>query len=97
MLEKVKLALRISTNAYDTEISALIQAALLDLKIAGLLATVVTTSSADDLVFVAVATYVKLHFGNPEKPELLKQMYDEMKGQLQIATGYADWGEEPNG
>ena len=35
MLESVKLALRISTNAFDDEISDLIDAALLDLGVAG--------------------------------------------------------------
>ena len=35
MLEKVKLAMAITTNAYDAELSDLIDAALLDLGIAG--------------------------------------------------------------
>ncbi|WP_276508288.1 head-tail connector protein, partial [[Clostridium] symbiosum] len=35
MLEKVKMALRIKTTAFDSEIEDLIQAALKDLEIAG--------------------------------------------------------------
>ncbi len=87
MLARVKLAMRITTNAYDTEIQALIDAALLDLGIAG-----VITSDADELVKRAVVTYCRLHFGSPDDYDNLKASYDEQKAQLQTATGYTNWG-----
>lgn len=87
MLELVKLALRISTTAYDDELISLISAALLDLGIAG----VVVPSELDELVKRAVITYVKVHFGEPDEYDRLKASYDEQKAQLSMATGYTVW------
>lgn len=87
MLELVKLALRISTTAYDDELVSLISAAKLDLGIAG----VVVPSELDDLVKRAVITYVKVHFGAPDEYDRLKASYDEQKAQLSMATGYTVW------
>ena len=89
MLEKVKLALRIVTDAYDSELTALIQAALLDLGIAG----VVLPEELDALCELAVITYCKCNFGTPEDYDRLKASYDEQKAQLSMATGYTTWTE----
>ena len=85
MLTAVKLALRISTNAYDDEIQALIDAAYLDLGIAGV---DTTTLVGDPLVVQAVKTYVRMSFGSPSAYDRLKRSYDEQKAQMQTATGY---------
>ena len=85
MLTAVKLALRISTNAYDDEIQALIDAAYLDLGIAGIDAT---TLVGDPLVVQAVKTYVRMSFGSPADYDRLKRSYDEQKAQMQTASGY---------
>lgn len=87
MLEQVKLALRISTTAYDSELTYLIEAARLDLGIAG----VVLPDELDALVQRAIITYCKLSFGLPEDYDRLKRSYDEQKAQLSTATGYTDW------
>lgn len=87
MLEQVKLALRISTTAYDSELTYLIDAAKLDLGIAG----VVLPEELDALVQRAVITYCKMSFGLPEDYDRLKKSYDEQKAQLSTATGYTDW------
>lgn len=92
MLEKVRLALRITTTAFDSELEDLIDAALADLGIAG----VTERSETDPLVIRAVTTYCKAHFGSPEANDYdrLKAAYDEQKAQLRTATGYTDWGED---
>lgn len=87
-LTAVKLALRITTNAFDSELTDLINAALLDMGIAG----VTNDSTADALVLRAVITYCKLHFGQPDDYDRLKRSYDEQKAQLATATGYTNWG-----
>ena len=87
MLEQVKLALRISTTAYDSELTYLIDAAKLDLGIAG----VVLPDELDALVQRAIITYCKMSFGLPEDYDRLKRSYDEQKAQLSTATGYTDW------
>lgn len=88
MLARVKLALRITTNAFDDEITGLITAALMDLGIVGIDPSSLTSGSTDELIITAVITYVKLHFGEPADPDRLKRSYDEQKAQLITATGY---------
>lgn len=90
IIEKIKTSLRIEASAFDDEINDMILSALLDLGIAG----VTNTELEDPLILRAVITYCKVHFGEPDDREWLKQSYDEQKAQLQIATGYTDWGEE---
>ena len=87
-LTAVKLALRITTDAFDSELTDLINAALLDMGIAG----VTNDSTADALALRAVITYCKLHFGQPDDYDRLKKSYDEQKAQLSTATGYTNWG-----
>ncbi len=89
MLEKVKLALRIKSAAFDSEVQDLIDAALADLGIAG----VVKDDTGDPLIRRAVITYCRCHFGQPEDYDRLKAAYDEQKAQLSMATGYTDWGQ----
>lgn len=89
MLDQVKMALRIKTTAYDSELTYLITAAKLDLGIAG----VVLPDELDEIVTRAIITYCKLSFGIPEDYDRLKASYDEQKAQLSTATGYTDWGE----
>lgn len=90
MLDKVKMALRITTDAFDDELSDLISAAALDLGIAG----VIPDDSTDAIVTRAIITYCKMSFGLPEDYDKLKASYDEQKAQLSNATGYTDWSVE---
>lgn len=94
MLDKVKMALRITTNAYDNELSLIINAALIDLGIAGIIAERLVIDSLDAIVTQAVITYCKINFGvlDPGDYDRLKASYDEQKSQLMTATGYTNWG-----
>ena len=85
MLDLVKLALRISTDAFDDELVMLIEAACMDLGVVGVTAT---TDTEDALLIRAVITYVKAHFGEPDDYDRLKKSYDEQKAQLITASGY---------
>lgn len=89
MLETVKMALRITTTAYDSELTYLIEAAKLDMGIAG----VVLPAETDEIVQRAIITYCKMSFGLPEDYDRLKRSYDEQKAQLITATGYTNWGD----
>ena len=90
ILGLVKMALRVTTDAYDTELNNLIDSAELDLGIAG-----VVYGSADAVINQAIITYCKMHFGSPSDTEYknLKASYDEQKAQLGTATGYTVWGD----
>lgn len=87
-LAEVKLALRVTTTAFDTELTDLITSRKNDLKLRG----VVIPESDDELINIAVITYCKMRFGNPDNYDKLKASYDEQKAQLSMATGYTNWG-----
>ena len=89
MLDKVKLALRVKTTAFDSEITDLIAAALADLGMAG----VTNQEQTDPLIIRAVTTYCRINFGQPDDYDWLKASYDEQKAQLMMATGYTNWGD----
>lgn len=87
ILSSVKLALRIATEAYDSELTDLIEAAKQDLGIAG----VIVPTELTAIVKEAITTYCKMNFGIPEDADRLKRSYDEQKAQLSTASGYTDW------
>ena len=87
LIDDVKLALRVTTNAFDPEVSDLINAAVADMGIAG----VSNNDTTDPLVKRAVITYCRLNFGQPDDYDRLKASYDEQKAQLGMATGYTTW------
>lgn len=92
MVDRVKKALRLTTDVFDGELQDLIDAAAADLGLAG----ITQTQQNDPLIRRAVITYCKLHFGDhPEEADRLKASYDEQKAQLSMATGYTDWGDQP--
>lgn len=85
MLDKVKLALRIVTNSFDSELTDLINAACGDLGVVGV---TVTSTTTDPLLTRAIITYCKMQFGEPDEYDRLKASYDEQKAQLITCTGY---------
>lgn len=91
-LTKIKTAMRITTTAFDDEITDLVDAALADLRIAGVRGTNVALT--DPLVLRAVITYCKLNFGEPDEYDRLKRSYDEQKAQMGMSTGYTIWSTE---
>ena len=89
MLDLVKKALRITSDAFNDELNNLINSAKLDLGIAG----VELPSELDAVCKQAIVTYCKANFGNPDNYDRLKASYDEQKAQLSMATGYTNWGD----
>ena len=87
LVEKTKMALRIKTTAFDTEIDRLIDAAFQDMNIAG----VIIPDSMTAIVETAAITYVAVHFGEPDEYDRLKRSYDEQKAQLSTCTGYTEF------
>lgn len=87
LIAKAKKARRITTTAYDDEVTRLLEAAFLDLGVAG----VEVPEQLDALVTQAAITYFLANFGEPESYDRLKASYDEQKAQLSMTTGYTDW------
>ena len=96
MLNKVKLALLITSNDFDTELTELISAAVIDLNIAGVdNETVVTTEPTDALVSRAIIAFCAYNFelmhGEETRSEKYKKVYDEQKAQMSMASNYTTW------
>lgn len=83
MLDKVKLALRITSAAFDSELTALVAACKSDLGLAGI--------AADDtleLVQIAITMYCKAYFGENENSERWRDAYNQLKGALMLSSEF---------
>lgn len=97
MLNKVKLALRLKTDVYDTEITDLIEAAKADLQITDIyLSKLENAGESNPLIIRAVILYCKLYFGFVEDGEFsrIKKAYDELKAQLSMNSEFTKWNDE---
>ena len=89
LVAQAKLAARITTDAFDSQVDLLLDSAMLDLGVAG----VELPEDLDAIVKQAAITYFMMHFGSPDEYSRLKQSYDEQKAQLATCTGYTNWGD----
>ena len=93
LLDKVKVACRVTTTAYDEELNDLICAAFADIGITDVKPELLTeAASVKPLIQRAVITYCRLNFGQPDDYDRLKKSYDEQKAQLLMSSTYTDWG-----
>ena len=85
MLDKVKLALRLTVDNYDADLTDLIAAAAIDMGIAG-----IETTDQDAIIERAIITYCKLNFMvlTDGEYDRLKRSYDEQKAQLSMNSAY---------
>lgn len=88
LLDDVKLACRVASNTFDDELNMLISSAKIDLGIAG----VELPDNLDSICNIAIITYCKMRFGNPDNYEQLKESYDEQKAQLSMSADYTNFG-----
>ena len=100
MLKEAKLAMRISTDAYDGEIAGLLDAGAHDLTIAGVVLPGTVSFAAtetgiqdnstltDALCQRALITYARMHFGSPADYDRLAESYGIQKVQLMHAADY---------
>lgn len=95
LLDKVKTACRVTSTAYDDELTDLILAAFADMKITDIMPSVLTDTNPDPLVVRAVVTYCRMNFGYVDEMAYnrLKDSYDEQKSQLLMSSTYSDFSE----
>ena len=95
MLDKVKLALLISTTDFDEELTFLIGSAFIDMNIGDVNEDVTVSTTTDPAIIRAVCCYCgyqfELEHGSLNRAEAFKRSYDEQKAQLSMATGYANF------
>ena len=94
LLDDVKVACRVTSTAYNTELTDLIDAALADLGITDIDPDLLVKTGIMPLIKRAVLTYCKMNFGELEegKYDRLKAAYDEQKSQLLMSSTYNTWG-----
>lgn len=94
LLDDVKVACRVTTSAFNNELTDLIAAAFGDLGITDIDPDQLVETSISPLIKKAVLTYCKLNFGTIEDGtyDRLKSSYDEQKSQLLMSSDYRrDW------
>lgn len=96
LLDKVKVACRVTATAYDDELTDLISAGLADIGIPDINASLL--ENPDDLkplIQRAVITYCKMNFGyamlTEDQYDRLKASYDEQKAQMLMNSDYTTW------
>lgn len=96
LLDDVKVACRVTSTAFNGELTDLISSALADMGITDIRADLLmNTDSPEPLIKQAVLTYCKMNFGfqRDDYYERLKASYDEQKAQLLMSSAYAEWGD----
>lgn len=94
LLTDAKLRLRLHINAFDDEITDLINAAAQDMiRHNAIQESQLEGETIDPLIKRAVMTYVRAFFGTPDDPERLKADYEDQKAMLMTTSGYTDWGD----
>lgn len=96
LLDDVKQACRVTSDAYNTELTDLIAAALADIGITDVSSALLVDTAPSPLIKRAILTYCKMNFGAPEDStyDRLKSSYDEQKSQLLMSSDYTDWGDD---
>lgn len=107
MLNECRLAMQITDTDYDPELCMLMDAGARDLQLAGIVLPGTVSFEAtnagmrddstmkDPLVLRAIFTYVRMNFESPADYDRLAASYSLQREQLMHATGYTDYGEEP--
>lgn len=98
MLDKVKLALRVSASAFDDEITDLIAAAKADLRLVGVNVPEDEEGSpegkaGDPLIERAIILYAKAEFGFNDDAERYRNAYDYLKCALSLTADYTEESE----
>lgn len=93
MLDKVKLALRIAGNAFDTELADLIAACLEEMEKLNVLIELDDDGApTSPQVRTAIIAYCKWQFGDNDNKEQFEAIYHTKLAQLKTMTDFTDWG-----
>ena len=101
LVDKAKMACRVTGKAFDPEFEDLINAALADLGVTDINGDLLRFCDPETgaeiplkpLVQRAVITYCRCNFGQPDDYDKLKASYDEQKAQLSMSGEYTTWTE----
>lgn len=88
MLDIVKLALRITTTAFDDEITRLINECIEEMTGLGVKVDQEGNIPTSDQVQGAIIAYCKWQFGQNDDSEKWREIFDRKLAQLKTMTGY---------
>lgn len=88
MLELVKLALRITTNDFDSLLTMYINDCMAEMTGVGVTNV---SATADPQVQSAIIAYCKWKFGNNEDKADFEHIYKDKLEILKVMTGHTDW------
>lgn len=91
MFERVKMALRITTTAFDDEIRQFIDDCLAELRMLGIYRD---GMSGDNQIISTVIFYCKARFGNNPDADRWEKIYSDKVSKLLIAKGYGADGRQ---
>ena len=93
MLDKVKLALRIAGNSFDTELADLIAACLEEMEKLNVIIELDDDGApTSPQVRTAIIAYCKWQFGDNDNKEQFEAIYHTKLAQLKTMTDFTDWG-----
>jgi len=93
MLDKVKLALRIAGEAFDTELADLIAACLEEMERLNVIIELDDDGTpTSPQVRTAIIAYCKWQFGDNDNKEQFEAIYHTKLAQLKTMTDFTDWG-----
>lgn len=95
LLSDAKLRLGLHINAFDDEITDLIEAAAQDLiRHNAIQSSQLEETSVDPLIKMAIMTYVKANYRwNTADADHFQADYNKQKAMLMTTSGYTDWGD----
>ena len=93
MLNLIKLALRITTDAFNTEIQLYIADCIAEMESLGVIVDKDSQTGAptSDQVKSAVIAYCKWRFGSNDEADRWRDIYHEKLSQLKVTTGFTSW------
>ena len=95
LLNIIKLALRITTSAFDDELRMLIGSCLEEMERMNVIVTQLPDGCPQSpQVQSAVVAYCKWQFGNHEDKDQWEKIDHEKLAQLKTMTGFTDWRDE---
>lgn len=96
LLDDVKVALRVTTDAMDSEIEVLIEAALSDMRRVHVREELLDEDSMAPLVEMAVILFCKARFGyDNDEAERFDESYRQLVADfLNSPTSYMPWSED---
>lgn len=90
MLEKIKLSMRISHDALDSDIESNIAACMLDLQRVGVSKQKANKDSNDALINKAAELYCKWQYDLGNKGEQFHQAYERLRDAISLCGDYIE-------